>query len=53
MILNVTLMTHHHKRQLAVNKIIDGKSNDWIRLIRISDYNGTYDEIINVRAQMI
>jgi hypothetical protein len=40
MILFVTSIKHHHEREyirvtLAINKIIDRKSNDWTRLIQL------------------
>lgn len=53
MILHATSIKHHHKREyikptLAINKIIDGKINDWTRLMK-----GTYDEIKSIRAHII
>lgn len=56
--LHVTLVIHHFKRRptravLAINKIIDGTINDRIRLIKISEYKGTCDEIRSPGAQMI
>lgn len=45
-------MIHHHKIRsiraiLAINKIIDEKTNDWIKLIKIGEYIHTCDEITN------
>lgn len=56
--LHVMLVLHHLKRRptravLAMNKIINGTVNDRIRLIKISKYKGTCDEIRSLWAQMI
>lgn len=40
----------HNRATITIFKIIDGKTNDWTRLIKISKYKGTYDEIKNARG---
>lgn len=51
-------MIHHHKSRpiratLAIIKIIDEKVICLIRLIKIGEYRGIYDEIKNVVSQII
>lgn len=51
----MTLIKHYDKREhnratITIYKIIDLKTNDWTRLIKISEYKGTYDEIKNARS---